>query len=157
MTDRSSFRLNTDSWGRLVLTDAQGRDHVGVEPARAFPITDPAHGISICDAEGRELIWIDELDQVPQPSRAVLEEALARRQFLPIIRRIVKVHGASEPCDWDIETDRGPTRLHLKSEEDVRRLVGHRAIITDTHGVRYLIPDVRELDAASRRVLERYL
>jgi hypothetical protein len=156
-SDRTCFRLHSDPWGRLVLTDTQGREHVGAEPVRAFPITDPAHGISICDAEGRELVWIDDLDQVPQPSRGTLEEALARRQFLPTLRRVLKVHGSTEPCEWDIETDRGRTRLHLKSDEDVRRLAGHRAIVTDAHGIRYLIPDLRDLDTASRRALERYL
>ena len=27
----------------------------------------------------------------------------------------------------------------------------------DSHGVRYLIPDVRRLDAASRRILDHFL
>jgi hypothetical protein len=30
-------------------------------------------------------------------------------------------------------------------------------LITDAHGIRYLIPDVEALDAHSRRLLERYL
>lgn len=151
------FQLHTDPLGRLVLTDAQGVAHVGVEPVRAFPITDPGHDISICDAEGRELLWIDDVEQVPQPTRRLLEDSLARRQFLPTLLRIVEVSGAIEPCEWEVETDRGRTRFSLRSEEDVRRLAGQRAIVTDAHGVRYLIPDVRALDAASRRILERYL
>lgn len=151
------WSLTTDSWGRLVFTDPQGREHVGVEAVRAFPITDPQHGISLCDAEGREVLWLDDLAAVPASARKLLEESLARRQFLPTLLRIVQTHGAIEPCEWEVETDCGPTRFALKSEEDVRRLAGHCAIVTDVHGVRYLIPDVRTLDAASRRVLERYL
>jgi hypothetical protein len=39
----------------------------------------------------------------------------------------------------------------------VHPLDGHRALLTDANGLRYLIPDVRALDAHSRRLLERYL
>jgi hypothetical protein len=151
------FQLHHDNWGRLVLTDAQGRQHVGAEPVRAFAISDPLHGIAICDSDGAELVWLDHLDDLPHATRDILESELSRRHFLPVLRRVVRVEGASEPTTWEVETDRGPTRFSLKSEEDVRRVAGHRVVIVDAHGVRYLIPDLRELDAASRRALERYI
>jgi hypothetical protein len=62
-----------------------------------------------------------------------------------------------EPSEWEVETDRGPTRFILNNEDDVRRLDDQRALVIDASGIRYLIPDLRSLDAASRRVLERYL
>jgi hypothetical protein len=151
------FRLHHDSWGRLVLTDAHGRQYVGVEPVRAFPITDPRRGISLCDAEGHEILWIDRLDDVPAPVRSMLEDELVRRHFLPIIERIVAIEGASEPTRWTVQSDRGETTFTLKSEEDVRRVAGYRLLIVDAFGIRYLIPDLRALDGASRRFLERYV
>jgi hypothetical protein len=153
----TSFQLHHDVWGRLVLIDALGREHVGAEPVRTFPITDPRHSISICDADGNELVWLDSLDDVPAAQRQILEDELSRRHFLPIITRVSRVEGASEPTVWEVETDRGPTRFNLKSEEDVRRVAGHRVLIVDAHGVRYLIPDLRDMDANSRRWLERYI
>ena len=48
------FELHHDAWGRLVLVDDEGHKYVGVEPVRAFPISDPDHFISLCDAESRE-------------------------------------------------------------------------------------------------------
>jgi hypothetical protein len=151
------FGLHHDAWGRLVLTDAHGRTHPGIEPVRAFPISDPRHGIALCDAEARELVWVEDLDALPPAVCQMLEEDLARRQFVPTLHRIVKVTGTVEPVEWEVETDRGTTRFSVKSEEDVRRLAGHRALVTDAHGIRYLIPDVRALDFLSRRTLERYL
>jgi hypothetical protein len=151
------FALSTDAWGRLVLTDAAGRQHVGVEPVRAFPVSAPAHGVSVCDADGREVLWIDRLDGLPPALSRLLEEELARREFVPVLRRIVGISAPSEPSEWEVETDRGPTRFLLNNEDDVHRLDGHRAMIKDVHGIRYLIPDTRALDAASRRLLERYL
>jgi Domain of unknown function (DUF1854) len=151
------FRLHYDGWGRLVLTTADGCEVVGIEPVRAFPITDPRRGISLCDAEGREVLWLDDLDAVPLPVRTILESELARRHFLPILERIVGIHGATEPTTWDVITDRGSTTFTLKSEEDVRRVAGQRLIVTDAFGSRYLVSDLRTLDRSSRRLLERYV
>src|SRR5579871_3917465 len=109
-----SFKLDHDAWGRLVLTDAEGREHVGVEPVRAFPITDPDHGIALCDSHGKELVWIDDLTQLPAPLRQMLEDDLAQRQFLPVLRRVISVSSHVEPSEWDVETDRGRTRFSLK-------------------------------------------
>jgi hypothetical protein len=151
------FALHHDSWGRLVLTEPGGRQHVGVEPVRAFPVSDPTHGIALCDAAGLEVAWIESLDALPPPVRQVLEEALALREFVPVLRRVVGISAPAEPSEWEVETDRGPTRFVLNGEDDVRRLAGHRALITDARGIRYLIPDLRALDSVSRRLLERYL
>ena len=32
------------------------------------------HGVSVCDAEGRELLWIDDLDALPADLRKILED-----------------------------------------------------------------------------------
>jgi hypothetical protein len=86
-----------------------------------------------------------------------LDEELARREFMPVIERVMQVSSATDPSRWKVETDRGPTEFLLKSEDDVRRVGPRGAILLDAAGMRYLVPDTRRLDAASRRVLERYL
>jgi hypothetical protein len=151
------FGLHRDAWGRLVLTAPDGRQHTGVEPVRAFPLSDPRHGIALCDGNGREFVWIDDLDSLPAPLRQVLEEELAGREFVPVIVRVFSVSAPVEPSEWEVETDHGLTRFLLNSEDDVHPLDEHRALVTDAHGIRYLIPDLRQLDATSRRLLERYL
>jgi hypothetical protein len=151
------FGLHHDSWGRLVLIDSQGREYVGVEPHRAFPITEPGRGVSICDAEGREILWIEHLEEVPAPVRGILEDELARRHFLPVVERVLRIEGNNEPTEWQVQTDRGRTTFTLKSEEDVRRVAGYRLLIVDAYGVRYLVPDMRALDRTSRDLLGRYV
>jgi hypothetical protein len=152
-----NFRLSHDPRGRLVLIDAEGRRHPGVVPVRAFPITDPTKWVSICDAHGAELAFIDDLEDLPAPVRAVLVEDVARRHFVPVVEKIVRVSAESEPSDWDVATDRGMTRFTLANDDDVRPLGRHGATIVDAHGIRYLVPDLNALDSASRRLLERYL
>jgi hypothetical protein len=150
------FSLERDVFGQLVLTDADGLKWSGVEPARAFPISCPEEWVSLCDAEGHEVLCIRELDKLPTDLRNVLEEELSRREFVPLIKRILKVADDTDPSQWEVETDRGTTTFLLDSEDDVRRLGTHRAIFIDMHGIRYLIPDTRNLDSHSRRILERY-
>jgi hypothetical protein len=152
-----SFGLSHDPRGRLVLIDAEGRRQVGVEPVRAFPISEPARWVSICDAQGAELAFVDDLADLPQQVRTVLDEDLARRDFVPVVERILSVSAESEPSDWDVLTDRGATRFTLANDDDIRRLGRLGATIVDAHGTRYLVPDLSALDAASRRQLERYL
>src|SRR5262245_44594135 len=152
-----NLQLHHDAWGRLVYTDERGVEHVGVEPVRAFPISEASRRVAILDHEGRELTWIEDLDQLSPESRAFLETELDRRHFLPVIQKIHAIDGLTEPTTWDIETDRGRTHFRLKGEEDVRRVAGSRVIVVDDHGIRYLIPDFRLLDATSRRYLERYI
>ncbi|WP_422929608.1 DUF1854 domain-containing protein [Singulisphaera sp. PoT] len=156
-TASASIQLLRDDWDRLVLTDELGRDHVGVEPVRAFPLSDPERWISLCDGHGRELVRFETLEGLEPDLRRLVEEELSVREFVPTITRIVRVSGETSPSDWDVETDRGRTRFTLDSEDDVRRLGPHRILITDALRLRYHIPDMRNLDHASRRTLDRYL
>ncbi|MCY1213560.1 hypothetical protein D9M72_253480 [compost metagenome] len=156
-TNNMSFELARDTFGRLVLTDAQGEHHVGVTPVRAFPLSAPNEGVSLVGSEGRELVWVDRVDQLPAPTQALLTEELAVRDFAPTL---LKLHGVSSfgvPSTWTVSTDRGDTSFVLKAEEDIRRLDGGALLIASAHGVQFRIPDAKALDRASRKLLERFL
>jgi hypothetical protein len=160
MTDAhvpTPFGLTHDPWGKLVLIDAAGARHEGVTPLRIFPQSDPRHWISLLSAEGRELGLVEDPAALHAATRALLDLELAQREFMPEITRIVYVSSIMEPCEWEVITDRGPTRFVLKSEDDVRRLGPHSGLIVDAHGVRYLIRDTRQLDPYGRRALEQYI
>jgi len=118
----AAFSLARDPWGLLVLVDAQGTRAVGVAAVRAFPCSDPAHWIPIRDSNGREVLCVENLAEVPPELRTALEEELALREFVPVIQRIARVSSGSTLCIWEVETDRGATRFTLNSEDAVRRL-----------------------------------
>jgi hypothetical protein len=151
------FGLSLDAWGRLVLIDSEGRRFVGVEPVRAFPISHPDRWISICDAEGREVLAIESLGALAPATRQVLEAELALREFIPVLQRIVSVSVDSFPSEWAVQTDKGPTRFTLDHEEDIRLIGSTRVMITDARRLRYQVPDIKALDTRSRRLLERFL
>ncbi|MFT3776661.1 MAG: DUF1854 domain-containing protein [Ottowia sp.] len=151
------FDLRRDAFGRLVLTDAEGRGHVGVLAVRAFPIAAPDEGVSVVDADGHELAWVPRLSALDEPRRALLAEALAQREFMPRLLRVKAVSSFATPSTWDVETDRGPASFVLKGEEDIRRLGPGLLIVNDAHGVQYLIRDLAGMDRHSRKLLDRFL
>jgi hypothetical protein len=154
----NDFTLARDAWGRLVLTISDGRRLEGVEAARAFPISASDEYVSICDAEGHEVLCIENPGDLPTAMQKILNDELARREFVPVVMQIEKVSADSDPSQWSIITDRGPTSFLMEdSDNDVRRLGSHSILLVDTHGIRYLIPDTRKLDGASRRILDKYL
>jgi hypothetical protein len=148
--------LERDLLGRLILIDASGVRHVGVYPVRAFPITAPGSGISIMDQSGKELCWFDGDNMIPESELALIEEEMAAREFMPVIEKITKVSTFATPSIWDIETDRGPTRIRLKAEEDIRRIAGNTLLIADSNGLQFLIKDSTELDKVSKKILDRF-
>jgi hypothetical protein len=148
--------LTQDARGRLVLTLPTGEVFSDVVPVRCFPFSEANRWIAFCDEKGREVYCLSDPSVLPPKARALLDAELARREFLPVIRRIHSVSAGAEPSHWHIDTDRGETRFTLPSEDNIRRL-GPGAVITDTHGVRYRVADVKALDGHSRKLLQRYL
>jgi hypothetical protein len=154
----TDFQLVRTPFGELVWTGPQGQQVSGVVPVRAFPIQAPQDGIALVDPEGHEVAWFPRFDASPQPARGLMEEELARREFMPVVQRIVAVSGFSTPCTWTVDTDRGRAEFVLRGDEDIRRIGSARALlIADAHGISYLVPDQLALDAYSKRVLDRFL
>ncbi len=152
-----NMNIERDAFGRLVLIDADGVRHVGIVPVRAFPLSAPDAGVSLVGSDGKEVLWLDRLDDVPTEARALLAQDLAVRDFAPTLLRLHKVSSFGVPSTWTISTDRGETSFVLKAEEDIRRLDGGALLIASAHGVQFRIPDVKALDRASRKLLERFL
>jgi hypothetical protein len=151
------FTLTRDAFGRLVYTGADGVRHEGVTPVRAFPIAAPDEGVSLVDAHGHELAWIERLGALPEASRGLVESDLKHREFTPVIQRLEAVSTFATPSTWTVDTDRGATTFVLKSEDDIRRLGNGALLITSGHGVMFAVRNRLTLDAHSRRLLERFL
>jgi hypothetical protein len=152
-------RLAQDDFGQLVLipvTSDLAAD-MPVVPVRAFPIAAPDEGLSLVGTDGREVLWIDRLTDLPADQLKLVLAALHAREFSPVIQKLVSVSGFSTPCTWCVQTDRGATEFVLKTEDDIRRLDAHQLLITGSQGITYRVPDRQALDSASKRLLERFL
>ena len=117
----------------------------------------PDEGIALVNIDGKELLWIPNLSQVESKARANIQKAITQREFMPQILKLYGVSSFITPSTWDIETDRGRTALLLKGEEDIRRLSGTVLLVTDGHGIQFLIRDLAQMDRTSRKLLDRFL
>ena len=142
--------------GRLDFIDARGRRHENVDVLRAFPVTATAGPVAIVAAAGGELAWIDALAGVEPALQALLEAELAARELVPVIERIESVSDG-EPAEWNVVTDRGPRSFKVRHADDIARPADGSATITDTVGMRYVIPDVAKLGARGRRLFEKMM
>lgn len=153
----TTFTLHRDTFGKLVMTDADGQVFEGVAPVRAFPIQSPDEGISLVLGNGKEVAWIDHVDALPEPTRSLLQEELEGREFMPEIARVKSVSSFATPCTWYVNTDRGETQFVLKGEEDIRRIGAASLLIADNHGIHFLIRDMFNIDKTTRKILDRFL
>ena len=152
-----NFELRRDPFGKLVLTTAEGEEHVGIIPVRAFPIQAPTRGISLVRDGGKEVAWIDDLDVLPEGLRALVQEEIEGREFIPEILTIKDVSSFATPCTWYVSTDRGDTEFVLKVDEDIRRVGETSLLIADNHGINFLVRDMFRIDKHSRKILDRFL
>ena len=153
----STFTLRRDAFGKLVLTNGDGEEFVGVTPVRSFPVQAPTKGISLVRDGGKEVAWIDDLAALPADIRTLVADELDGREFMPEIRSIKAVSSFATPCTWTVTTDRGDTEFVLKGEEDIRRLGAYSLLIADSHGIHFLIRDMFGMDKGSRKILDRFL
>jgi len=153
----TNFQLRRDSFGKLVITLENGEEHVGVIPVRAFPIQAPTRGISLVRDGGKEVAWIDDLAEVPEQIRNLVQEEIEGREFIPEILHIKDVSSFATPCTWYVKTDRGDTEFVLKVDEDIRRVGEASLLVADSHGINFLVRDMYRIDKHSRKILDRFL
>ncbi len=152
-----AIRLHHDAFGRLVVTLANGEIHSGVVPVRAFPFSAPDQWLSLCDESGHEVFCLNDVAELDRETRDQLAAELARREFVPRVLRILRVVKGGVASQWFVQSDRGETSFTLPSEDNIRRMGNDGALLIDSHGIRYRITSVAQLDAHSRRILRQYL
>ncbi len=145
-----------DDHGRLALVDTNGIRHANVHPAKLFPLTEKDHWISIQSEGAREILCIEDPQSLPEPSRTLLLNAVARRNFVPIVLVIHRIVRLADGHEWHVTTDRGDTSFEVETDESIQNLGHGRLVIIDRRNTRYLIPNVAGLDRISKRKLEHY-
>jgi hypothetical protein len=152
-----NFTLSKNAFGQLCFKGEAGQFHEQVLPVKAFPISLPEECIAIVDRDGHELVWLDNLNQVSADNQIIIKEELANREFMPVLTGISQVSSFATPSTWTVKTSRGATQFVLKGEEDIRRISKDTYLVSDNHGVQYLIENIQLLDKHSRRLLDRFL
>ena len=151
----TTLELTLDADGQLwALTPGAAR--LAVFARRAFPLSDPDSYVSLLDEHHFERACFVTLDVLPLQQREVLRRALEQGDFLPKIARIRAIIQEATLSRWQVDTDRGPRSFIVDQDDHVRPLEDGRHLISDSHGMRYLVPVPSALDPMSRKLLARF-
>jgi len=153
-----TLTLRRDKEGALVLT-LNGRAPVSnVRIVRAAPLSHPARYITFLDDKGRELHTVEQLDDLPEAERQLVEEELAAYYLDSIIQHIYDLESEFDVAYWDVETRRGRRDFVVKDvQSSITWLSPTRLLIVHVDGNRFEIPDLRILDAPSQALVEMAL
>ncbi len=124
--------------------------------ARYFPWSLPDAYVSVRDKDGKEVVMLRTLDELDPGSREIVEQELADKIFNPRILQVLQVKREFGLSSMSAITDRGEVLFQFHGRDDVRLLSPTRALFRDVDGNTFELPDVGELDPASRKMLRRY-
>ena len=144
--------------GLTRLTIAGDRSWTRACPARAFPISNAQQYIGFLDGAGKDIGILEDPSLLDEESRAILEEDIELRYFVPVVTRVHKVKVEFGTVYWSVETTRGPREVIVRNLRDnLQELSAVRVQVTDVDGNRVEFPDIGTLDAESVGVILRHL
>jgi hypothetical protein len=137
---------------RMEIRDRQS--YLEVRIARVLPLSEPVRYFGVRDSADKEIGVLLSLDGLDPDSRAVAEEELARRHFLPKVVRVVKVSDNHGVVVWDVETEHGSRKYVVRNMRDnTVALSSTRVLMTDVDGNRFEFPDISRLPVESQDIV----
>ncbi len=159
MTQR--YILFRNAAGRLATRKMEENGEVTEIPVRAyrcFPLSQPDQFISIKDDSGKEIYFLESLDELADAGmRALVEESLAEQSFMPTITGIARIEEHNDLHRWQVQTDAGPRIFFTSPSTKPREMAGGGIMLTDIFGDRYILPDINAIEVKGRRLLLAYL
>lgn len=139
--------------GKLWLQTADLDEPVAVTVRYLRPLTARAE-IVFLDEDQHEVLTATGIDAIEGRVRTLVEDALRERYHLTEITRVVRIDVQFGTRYWEVETVRGPRWFALREPgKNVIWLDDDHLVLRDTAGNRFEIPDLRVLDARSRRAV----
>lgn len=131
-----------------------GEKFTGVELRRMFPITGLTKYIALVDSEGEQIAIIRDLNDLMEESRKVAEKVLEEYYMIPRITKFLKMSQKFKIWMWTAETDKGVCTFEIRNHiTAVKPLYDGRVLIKDANDNRYEIPDVKQLDKKSLKMI----
>ncbi|MBO4347483.1 MAG: DUF1854 domain-containing protein [Lachnospiraceae bacterium] len=146
--------------GGFINLTFDGVTYERVKVVRLFPFTDANKYISIRqnDDKAREIGIIEDMDELDDDTRSMLEEQLRLNYFTPVIEKIHNIKDEYGYAYFHVKTDKGECKFAINMASNaVTKLSDSRLIITDLDENRFEIRDVNALTQKERRKLDLFL
>lgn len=125
-----------------------------LEPHRLFPRSGGNRYVVLLDQNGEQAAIIRDTARLSEDSRRVIEAALDEYYMIPRITRFIKMSEKFAIWMWTAETDHGIISFEIRNHiASIKPLYDGRVLIKDANDNRYEIPDWRQLDKKSRKML----
>ncbi len=147
----SSIKFATDTVGRLSLR-VEERLYLDVKLVCSHPLTKKSELISVMDSEGKEIGILKNLEALDADSAAAIRKELDHQYFFTYVTRICSVSSGQGLSTVTIETERGTTEIYLKERGNFRFLPGGTVLMTDVHGLKFLVDANTQMSVAVRSV-----
>jgi hypothetical protein len=154
LLDPKKVQIRIDENRRLRLEIGIEERYGPVRAVRSLPLSQPDKFVSIQDDDFNEIGLIPDLRQLDAESRKAVEGDLVLYYLVAHVERINKVEAKHGVISWELETNLGPRRAHIRDRQHIRSLPDGRTILTDIHEAKYEIPPLSQLDERSRHCLE---
>lgn len=140
--------------GQLLLQQDNGTCRVDLIPC--FPWSNKHGDLSVRDAKGDEVFYIDTMDDLEASSQEAIQSWLDREHFVHEISAIDAIERQFELTHWQVQTQRG--RRHLQTPIDYwpTTLKSGALLIEDVNGDMFHISDPKKLDRTSQQLLWAY-
>ncbi len=126
----------------------------GLEPHRLFPRSGGNRYVALLDGDGNQVAVIRNADNLLPESRETLLAAMEEYYMIPRITRFIKMTEKFKIWMWTAQTDKGEITFEIRNHiASVKPLYDGRVLIKDANDNRYEIPDYRQLDKKSQKML----
>ena len=146
--------------GGFVSLDYEGVHYERVNVVRLFPFSDADKYISVREHGngGREIGIIEDMNEMSEKTREILDRQLRLTYFTPIIEKIYSIKDEYGYAYFHVLTDKGECKFSINMGSNaVSKLSDTRLIILDVDENRFEIRDVDALSHKERRMLDLFL
>lgn len=149
--------------GRACLTIQGERTCLGIIARAAFSKSDLGAFVQLYEVKpdgnrGEPIGVIRSIRVLSEESRRIIERILRQEHMIARIVSILGIRDSQWIVEVDIETDRGRRTIMIDNiYKQISVGENDRVTVTDMFGNRYDIPDIRQLDAESRKYLSPYV
>ncbi len=141
--------------GHLLLYDKG--DYKKVELKPCFPWTTPSRYLALVNSDGKELKFIDKLDELDEPSQKAVQQALYEAGFCFEVVKIDKIEEEFELRRWWVQTKQGPRQFQTKLMDWPRILPNGEMLIQDLYGDLFHIKDLKNSNLDKRGLLTAFI
>jgi len=136
------------------MTVGDERSYIRVRPVQASPMAYPNQYIALLDSKNEEVAFIEDMNDLDEVSKQVIEEEMARRYLKALVEKIYSIQMEFGVAYWDVMTDRGRREFVIRGHDNTFWVTETRLLLTDVDGNRFEIIDYTKLDADSVKLIE---